>query len=230
MVPLNAINKHWTMPTNRCEEEFQGKRLYDIDFLYVIFFLTVLAPIKYVHVFVFTYICTNGCKEEFQGKRLYDFLAFSAPIAQRRSPSFGISMKRDGRKPESPCRCLHVMLIVLFIFAGFVTVNKRIRYNAEYQPTREVLNGQLRIQVRCGCSPETIGRLVSRGADVNCLDPLGYTPLMIAVTADQLLDNKNEIITVLCELGADVNYTNDLFFMDTPLHIAASHKCEQVAK
>ena len=55
------------MPTNRCEEEFQGKRLYDIDFLYVIFFLTVLAPIKYVHVFVFTYICINGCKEEFQG-------------------------------------------------------------------------------------------------------------------------------------------------------------------
>lgn len=114
-------------------------------------------------------------------------------------------------------------------FQGFVTVKNRLRYNPRHQPTKGALNSQLRVQVRCGCSPEVIGRLVSRGADVNCVDPLGYTPLLTAVAADQLA-NRNEIVTVLCELGADVNYTNDLFFMDTPLHIAASHRCQQVVK
>ena len=60
-----------------------------------------------------------------------------------------------------------------------------------------------------------------RGAEVNCIDSLGYTPLLLALAAS---DSEYLIRTVelLCQFGADVNCSSDLMVRDTPLHFAAA--------
>lgn len=61
---------------------------------------------------------------------------------------------------------------------------------------------------------------MSRGANINCANACGYTPLLLALSRDDS-DQSAEVVSTLCELGADVNLTSDVFYGDTPLHFAS---------
>ena len=50
---------------------------------------------------------------------------------------------------------------------------------------------------------------------------MGYTPLLLALNAPSALNNL-DVIQLLCELGANVNYASDVFYDHTVLHSAAA--------
>jgi len=58
---------------------------------------------------------------------------------------------------------------------------------------------------------------------VDCTNPSGYTPLLLALSRDDSIQSL-DIVSTLCELGADVNLTSDVFYGDTPLHFACMLK------
>lgn len=103
---------------------------------------------------------------------------------------------------------------------GSVSIFKRFKYNAANSTNRRALSSQLRTAVSACAEPEHLRNLLLRGADVNCIDPLGYSPLLLALSAsgsERLLQTTE----MLCEFGANVNYSNDVLFGDTPIHFAA---------
>ncbi|XP_068747732.1 ankyrin repeat and protein kinase domain-containing protein 1-like [Montipora capricornis] len=101
------------------------------------------------------------------------------------------------------------------------SIFKRFQYDTEHSTDQRFLNSQLRTAVSAGAEPVEIRNLLLRGAEVNCIDSLGYTPLLLALVAS---DSEYLITTVelLCQFGADVNYSSDLLFRDTPLHFTAA--------
>lgn len=64
--------------------------------------------------------------------------------------------------------------------------------------------------------------LLLRGANVNGVDSLDYSPLLLALTTSRA-ENMLDIVELLCEFGANVNYSSGVFFGETPLHFAAMH-------
>ena len=107
-------------------------------------------------------------------------------------------------------------------FAGSQSIFKRFKNDAALSTDQGLLNSQLRNALR-SCAPSThIQNLLFRGADVNCVDSLDYSPLLLALTAStvgKMLDT----VQLLCEFGANVNYSSGVFFGETPLHFAATH-------
>jgi ankyrin repeat protein len=71
--------------------------------------------------------------------------------------------------------------------------------------------------------------LISRGAQVNCSNSFGYTPLLLALSRDGD-DQSVAVVSALCEAGADVNLTSDVFYGDTPLHFACMLKSSKYAR
>ena len=102
-----------------------------------------------------------------------------------------------------------------------MSIFKRFKYDAEHSTDQRLLDSQLRTCINSNAHPGNIHKLLLRGADVNCVDSLGYTPLLLALTAPP---SKHLLGTVelLCEFGANVNYSSSVFFRDTPLHFAAA--------
>ena len=91
----------------------------------------------------------------------------------------------------------------------------------QHSTDQTLLNSQLRTAISSHAPITHIRNLLLRGADANCVDSLDYTPLFLALTAspsEHLLD----IVQLLCEFGANVNYSSNVFFGDTPLHFAAT--------
>ena len=75
--------------------------------------------------------------------------------------------------------------------------------------------------MRSSASPKHVQNLLLRGADVNCVDSLDYTPLLLTLTASPS-ENIVDTVQLLCEFGANVNYSSGVFFGETPLHFAAT--------
>lgn len=106
-------------------------------------------------------------------------------------------------------------------FAGSQSVFKRFKYDVAHSNDQGFLNSQLRTALRSSAPPAHIQNLLLRGADVNCVDSLDYSPLLLALTAspsEKMLDT----VQLLCEFGANVNYSSGVFFGETPLHFAAT--------
>lgn len=106
-------------------------------------------------------------------------------------------------------------------FAGSQSIFKRFKYDVAHSTDQELLNSQLRNALRSSAPPTYIQNLLLRGADVNCVDSLDYTPLLLALTASPS-ENMLDTVHLLCEFGANVNYSNGVFFGETPLHFAAT--------
>lgn len=107
-----------------------------------------------------------------------------------------------------------------FEIPGSVSIFKRFKSDAENSTDRGALSSQLRAAVSACAEPKHLRNLLLRGADVNCIDPLGYSPLLLALSAsgsERLLQTAE----MLCGFGANVNYSNDVLFGDTPIHFAA---------
>ena len=51
--------------------------------------------------------------------------------------------------------------------------------------------------------------LISHGLDLNIKNSEGLTPLMKAVAQDMTIEQKDKMIVLLCENGADVNVENN---------------------
>lgn len=114
-----------------------------------------------------------------------------------------------------------ILTEILFPFAGSQSIFKRFKYDATHSSDQGLLNSQLRNALRSNAPPRHIQNLLLRGADVNCVDSLDYTPLLLALTASPS-ENMLDTVQLLCEFGANVNYSNDVFFGETPLHFAAT--------
>lgn len=114
-----------------------------------------------------------------------------------------------------------VLTEILIRFAGSQSVFKRFKYDVANSTDQGLLNSQLRNALRSSASPTHIQSLLLRGADVNCVDSLDYTPLLLALTASPS-ENMLDTVQLLCEFGANVNYSNGVFFGETPLHFAAT--------
>ena len=91
----------------------------------------------------------------------------------------------------------------------------------EHSTDQRLLDSQLRTAISSAAAPRHIYNFLLRGADANCVDSLEYSPLLLALSASPskyLL----ETVQLLCEFGANVNYSSSVFFGDTPLHFAAT--------
>ena len=100
---------------------------------------------------------------------------------------------------------------------------KRPKYDVtdkDSSGNQEALNSELRMAVRYAAPTNHMFRLISRGAHVNCTDSLSLTPILIALSATASAHTA-DMVSSLCELGADVNYTSDVLYGDTSLHFAA---------
>lgn len=53
------------------------------------------------------------------------------------------------------------------------------------------------------------------------MDSFGYSPLLLALTASST-KHVLDTVALLCEFGANVNYSSSIFFGDTPLHFASA--------
>lgn len=114
-----------------------------------------------------------------------------------------------------------VKLTQVFSFAGSQSIFKRFKYDVAHSNDQKLLNSQLRTALRSSAPPTHIQNLLLRGADVNCVDSLDYSPLLLALTAS-LSENMLDTVQLLCEFGANVNYSSGVFFGETPLHFAAT--------
>lgn len=83
--------------------------------------------------------------------------------------------------------------------------------------------------VLVGSSTDRIRSLIARGACVDCRNPCGYTPLLLALSRDESSQSV-DIVSTLCELGANVNLTSDVFYGDTPLHFASLLKNKEFTR
>ena len=110
---------------------------------------------------------------------------------------------------------------IQYCFTGSLSIFKRFKYNVEHSKDQRLLDSQLRTAISSNAHPRDIHKLLVRGADVNSVDSLDYTPLLLALTA---APSKHLLGTVelLCEFGANANYSSSVFFRDTPLHFAAA--------
>lgn len=110
---------------------------------------------------------------------------------------------------------------LLFLLTGSQSIFKRFKFDVAHSTDQRLLNSQLRSALRSSAPLRHIQHLLLRGADVNCVDSLDYSPLLLALTAspsEHLLDT----VQLLCEFGANVNYSSGVFFDETPLHFAAT--------
>lgn len=105
---------------------------------------------------------------------------------------------------------------------GLQSIFKRFKYNLVHSTNQELLDSQLRTALRSGAPPKHVHSLLLRGADVNGVDSLDYSPLLLALTTSRA-ENMLDIAELLCEFGANVNYSSGVFFGETPLHFAAMH-------
>jgi ankyrin repeat protein len=89
---------------------------------------------------------------------------------------------------------------------------KRVRFDL----TEQSLECQLRFAAKYG-SLHKINQLVTvQHADINAPNYNSHTPLVVGI-----LNNQIESVRLLCELGADVNYTAEKIHGYCPLHFAA---------
>ena len=104
------------------------------------------------------------------------------------------------------------------------SIFKRFKYDSGsvHSTSRELLDSQLRTALRSGAPPKLVHSLLLRGANVNGVDSLDYSPLLLALTTSRA-ENMLDIVELLCEFGANVNYSSGVFFGETPLHFAAMH-------
>jgi len=117
--------------------------------------------------------------------------------------------------------CVCVFKTVSLSFTGTLSIFKRFKCDVEHSTNQRLINSQLRTAISSNASPRHLHSLLLRGADVNCVDSLDYSPLLLALTAPpskHLLDT----VQLLCEFGANVNYNSNVFFGDTPLHFAST--------
>lgn len=91
------------------------------------------------------------------------------------------------------------------------------------------MDSQLLTSVLVGSLPSRISTLISRGANVNCSNSFGYTPLLLGLSRDGD-DQSIHAVSELCEAGADVNLSSDVFYGDTPLHFACMLKNSMFAR
>ena len=109
----------------------------------------------------------------------------------------------------------------LFYFVGPVSIFKRLKYDVLHSTDQRLLDSQLRTAISSSAPARHIYNLLLRGADANCVDSLGYSPLLLALKAhssEYLLDT----VRILCEFGANANYRSNVFYGDSPLHFAAA--------
>ncbi|XP_031553205.1 serine/threonine-protein phosphatase 6 regulatory ankyrin repeat subunit C-like [Actinia tenebrosa] len=106
---------------------------------------------------------------------------------------------------------------------------KRIKHDHHQILNRAALDSQLLTSVLVSSSALRIRSLISRGANVNCSNSFGYTPLLLALSRDG--DEQSiHAVSELCEAGADVNLSSDVFYGDTPLHFACMLKSSVFAR
>ncbi|MFA5513907.1 MAG: ankyrin repeat domain-containing protein [Sphaerochaetaceae bacterium] len=82
----------------------------------------------------------------------------------------------------------------------------------------EKLNEKLLLASDTAKDPHKIIELLDKGADVNCSDTYGLTPLMRAA----LFNSSAKVLKALIDRGADV-YEREPQYKSTPLQLAANH-------
>lgn len=75
----------------------------------------------------------------------------------------------------------------------------------------------------CTNNTDSIKILIKAGADINCVDSLGYTAIHLAIMCFNIASVK-----LLIKLGANVNCANN--FGETPFLIASVIGCKEIVK
>jgi ankyrin repeat protein len=75
----------------------------------------------------------------------------------------------------------------------------------------------------CTNNTDSIKVLIKAGADINCVDSLGYTPIHLVI-----FNNSIASVKLLIKLGANVNCANN--FGETPFLIASVIGCKEIVK
>lgn len=84
--------------------------------------------------------------------------------------------------------------------------------------SNEKLNEKLLLASDTAKDPNKVLSLIESGADVNCRDSYGLTPLMRAA----LFNTNAKVVKALIDRGADV-YEREPQYKSTPLQLAANH-------